>query len=92
MAAAAVARSGLHTEDTGVNQTVCLRRSRSMRRKRQGHVGDGHERLKAGDVRRSQGRFSGRLVCGQEWGFLLTPFGNHENVLRLNRGEGCITL
>lgn len=33
MAAAAVARSGLHTEDTGVNQTLCLRRSRSMRKK-----------------------------------------------------------
>lgn len=33
MAAAAVARSGLGTEDTGVNQTLCLRRSRSMRKK-----------------------------------------------------------
>lgn len=36
--------------------------------KRQGHVDDGRERLKAGDVWRSQDHFSRRLVCGQEWG------------------------
>ncbi|CAI9166726.1 unnamed protein product [Rangifer tarandus platyrhynchus] len=33
MAAAAVARSGLGTEDTGINQTLCLRRLRLMRKK-----------------------------------------------------------